>query len=111
LFSYTVVYLGKKHLMMDSVRLLSAKDIVEERLPDLITGPGATSSEAWHNKYFQGTLGSWKSFEQHARDIKHSMDLDGPPMGCTMENAPLHTEQLACGDEATVEARFQTNIG
>jgi hypothetical protein len=74
-------------------------------------GPAATSSIAWHYDYFISKLGSWASFEMRVRNARRIVELDSSPIGCTFDNAALHMEQLICGDESTVQARFQANVG
>jgi hypothetical protein len=70
-------------------RMLYARDVIDERLQDLIKGPTATTSEAWHRLHFIGELGNWASFEREVRQAKRSITFDNSPIiGCTMDRTP-----------------------
>jgi hypothetical protein len=102
--------------MSINVISLTAKELVEDRLPDLRRGLSSTHHQAWHDIYYVGRLGSWTSFEKAVRKAKVSMQLNGNVLGCTIPNPQQHNyhlskEQLLCGDEASVQARFQQNVG
>jgi hypothetical protein len=94
---------------------ITALSAIEECLPDLIRGVKATTSEAWHTDFFRGRLGSWASFEKIVRTTRLTMHLDDTIIGYKMPVLPgqpwnLHGEQLTCGDEASVQARFQAQV-
>ncbi|KAH8429176.1 uncharacterized protein LDX57_006845 [Aspergillus melleus] len=96
---------------------LIARDLVYSAIPDLLTGPGETTTDTTHNLEFKGTLVRWKSFADEVRTVSDSVRWRhfpsviayAPP---AQHAGPHHTcsEQLYCGDEQSVVARFGQNV-
>ncbi|KAN0077535.1 hypothetical protein V8E54_005839, partial [Elaphomyces granulatus] len=82
----------------------------------LILGVNRTKKEAWHRIYYLSKFGSWDSFEKDVRKAKLAIQLNDDILGYRMSSKHQHAhnfsdEQLVCGDEASVQARFQSNVG
>lgn len=93
---------------------LTLEALVEDTLPDLNTGVNRTSHNAWHNIYYIGKLGNWSSFARTVREAKLMIGHDSTILGYTMVTPRIyniHNEQLICGDEASIQARFQHHVG
>ena len=87
------------------------RDVVEERLQDLVKGPTATASEAWHRLrlgIFHWKIGELGVLQEERLDRgSTTLRLITPPI----IGALFHIEHQGYGDEATVQARFQNNVG
>jgi hypothetical protein len=93
-----------------------SREVVRAPLPDLITGPGTTSSSALHRVWFLGRIGNWDiegeawqhfqntDWNRHRQVINYRAVGDPSP-------ANLAREQYHCGDEAGVQSRFAQNVG
>lgn len=97
---------------------LTSKDLVKQRLPHLKPAPHETRNESTQNIYFRSTLGQWNGFEMQVRqNFLATRWGDNPPtLAYAPPNShkiPEHTfyEQLFCGDEHSVVARFGQNAG
>jgi len=102
---------------MKSGQAQRAKDLVEQAIPDLLVGPGATQSSAIHKIDFIGPLDVWDDFEKDVMAAydqhdwhKHRTTLAHRPSGPLGPNNTA-TEHVHTGDEHGVQGRFQQNIG
>lgn len=92
---------------------LRAQDLVKQRLPSLRIGPGTTTSDSTHNIWFTSTLGSWNKFESEVRQEFLATTWSPEVLAFGPQNhGPNHVsyEQLCCGDEHSVVARFGQNV-
>ncbi|KAB8215237.1 hypothetical protein BDV33DRAFT_208519 [Aspergillus novoparasiticus] len=80
-------------------RSLTGKDIVQEPVPDLRVSEYSTSSDSTHEQW-------------HVKSVKWSNKvLDYAPEGEDDHEFHVKKEQLLCGDEHSVVARFGQNVG
>jgi hypothetical protein len=94
-----------------------SREVVRAPLPDIIAGPGTTSSSALHRIWFHGRIGEWNNFERDALQYFQTIDwnrhrqvisyraVSGP------SPASLAREHFHCGDEVGVQSRFVQNVG
>ncbi|KAE8321299.1 hypothetical protein BDV39DRAFT_210880 [Aspergillus sergii] len=97
-------------------RSLTAKDLVTERIEDLRVSKYHTDSDSTHDLYFVSDLGYWGNFERNAREYFQFARFSNKILDYAPEKEDDHEfhvrkEQLLCGDEHSVVARFGQNIG
>jgi hypothetical protein len=93
-------------------RAQRAKEVVEERIPDLHLGPRTTESPAIRDLTFKGPLKLWDTFHREVLAThqqwpwrKSSASLTHRPLG--PRNAfNLANEHVLVGDEHGVQGRF-----
>ena len=97
-------------------RSLTGEDLVQRSIPNLLTTEYRTTSDSTQELYFTSTLGYWSLFERDARRHFSSIRwndivLDYSPDRRDNHSDHITNEQLLCGDEHSVVARFGQNIG
>ncbi|RJE25698.1 hypothetical protein PHISCL_01961 [Aspergillus sclerotialis] len=95
---------------------LTGMDLVREKIPDLLRTAHHTESDSTHKLGFTQTLGDWGRFERDARRNFLSVPwnetvLDYIPDQHGYTEYHVRNEQLVCGDEHSVVARFGQNVG
>ncbi|KAI9046002.1 uncharacterized protein KD926_005948 [Aspergillus affinis] len=98
---------------------LTARELIYSAIPELLTAPGSTTTDTTHKLEFKGTPVRWKSLEEDVRTVTVSDGVHWhhfPSIIAYEPSAqhagPHHTccEQLYCGDEHSVVARFGQNV-
>ncbi|KAL1979308.1 hypothetical protein VTN96DRAFT_6228 [Rasamsonia emersonii] len=95
---------------------LTGKTLIQQRIPDLLSTDHHTTSGSTHKLGFASTLGYWSRFERDARQHFLSVNwnstiLDYAPDDHDDNSCHVKNEQLFCGDEHSVVARFGQNVG
>ena len=92
----------------------TGQDLTTQRIPDLRRNGYGTGSVAIHALEFRGTLGYWTRFESEVRQVFNLQQWTAN----TLSFSPAHPdsnhvyfEQLNCGDEHSVVARFGQQVG
>jgi hypothetical protein len=94
---------------------LTAARLTCQKLPDLHLGPSRTTSDSTHRLEFKSTLFHWTSFEKEVRREFLSAPWTGQVLAYSPSpqhesEAHIYNEQLYCGDEHSVVARFGQNV-
>lgn len=94
---------------------LTASALVQQRLPDLLVNENTTVSRSTQRAFFNSTLGNWGRFEMNARKHFRQISwkntvLDYMPDARDDTKNHVSHEQLMCGDEHSVVARFNQNV-
>lgn len=95
---------------------LTGKTLIQQRIPDLLSTDHHTTSDSTHKLGFVSTLGYWSRFERDARQHFLSVNWNSTILDYAPDDHddnPYHVknEQLFCGDEHSVVARFGQNVG
>lgn len=99
----------------DNPIALKAPDLIKDPLPNLVVEPQRTTRPSTQNTQFAGELVYWDSFEFNAQ--KHSARIQwrdqDPVLIYRLANqvSIMEREQLLCGDEHTVVARYNQQVG
>src|SRR5277367_4230397 len=92
----------------------TGQSLTTQRIPDLRRNDCGTESSALHRIEFRGTLGHWTRFESEVRQVFNSQQWTANTLSFSpIQPDPNHVyfEQLNCGDEHSVVARFGQQIG
>ncbi len=89
--------------------------LTTQRIPDLVRGIVHTHSSSVTRERFQGDLRHWETFEQEVRHNFQRFGQHWTPTflsvhATTPDNNDIYNEQLYCGNEASVLARFNQNV-
>ena len=95
---------------------LTGMNLVTDRMSTLLRSQYHTKSDSTHPLGFRQTLGYWGQFELDARRYFLSIQwntivLDYAPDQIDYTKYHVKNEQLVCGDEHSVAARFNNNAG
>lgn len=91
-------------------------ELITDRIPSLLREEHGTKSSSIHKLGFRQTMGDWSHFEREARLHFSSVTWNGTVLDYNPdqhEYSEYHVknEQLVCGDEHSVVARFGQNVG
>ncbi|GLB05897.1 hypothetical protein AtubIFM57258_001190 [Aspergillus tubingensis] len=97
---------------------LDARTLVCSPIPNLLEGPSTTTSVTTQDLEYKAKLIHWNTFEKEVRQVFDSIHWDQQReilayAPANSSNSPNNTwnEQLFCGDEHSVVARFNQNVG
>jgi len=99
---------------MPSTNAKTARQIIKRPLLDLIRSSNRTTSMAIHNISVVATIYQWNNFKHNVRQQCNVAQLSRRQLAHFPTNfASEHhiaNEQLCCGDESSVQARFTQNV-
>ncbi|GKZ31237.1 hypothetical protein AbraIFM66950_011530 [Aspergillus brasiliensis] len=97
---------------------LDARALTRSPIPDLLVGLSTTSTVTTHNLEYKAGLVHWNTFEKEVRQVFDSTQwnqqreiLAYAPANSRASPNNTWNEQLFCGDEYSVLARFGQNVG
>lgn len=96
---------------------LTADLLIQQCIPNLLRNGYGTTTDSTQSYYLNSTMGSWTTFEMKVREYfnscrwQNNIVLDYVPDAQEDSDFHLRNEQLVCGDEHSVVARFGQHLG
>ena len=94
----------------------TARDITYDSIPALHRNENGTISSSLHEKWYDGHLSNWDTFEREAYKLSSQIEplprtvLSVKPGGPNQPQNHVWNEQFLCGDELSVSGRFVQQV-
>ena len=100
-------------------RAFTFRDVVKERLPDIVRGEHRTHSISGSRTNYVGPFNEWGSFEKEVRATSQELMVSFPAElqdimmyeQPTTEQFSFGNELVVCGNEIGVSGRFTQHLG